>query len=49
MSSMSFRSSRPDRWVEPRQSMDPTQRMMRHGPVQPMHKPSFFARLLGLD
>ena len=48
MSSLSFRSSRPDNWVQPRPYTDPSQRYMRHGPILPMdEEPGFFARLFG--
>lgn len=47
MSSLSFRSSRPDRWVAPRAYTDANQRFMTHGPIQPMERPGFFARLFG--
>ena len=47
MASLSFRSSNPDRWTMPRPHRDPSTRFMMHGPIQPMHEPGFFARLLG--
>ncbi len=40
-----FRSSRPDDWSAPRPYSDPTYRHMAHGPILPMEKPGFFARL----
>ena len=49
MSSQSFRSSRPDRWTQPRPYRDATLRLMTHGPIQPMEEePGFLARLFGL-
>ncbi|ALE17476.1 hypothetical protein AMC99_02197 [Altererythrobacter epoxidivorans] len=47
MSSLSYRSSRPDGWVQPRPHVDASLRRMKHGPIQPMEQPGFFARLLG--
>ncbi|MDC0886726.1 hypothetical protein OAS19_02920 [Altererythrobacter sp.] len=47
MSSMSFRSSRPDGWISPRAKPDASLRYMNHGPIQPMEPPSFFERMLG--
>ncbi|NVD45517.1 hypothetical protein [Qipengyuania atrilutea] len=45
MSSMSFRSSRPDSWVEPRAYRDASLRLQKYGRVQPMHQPSLLERL----
>lgn len=45
MSSMSFRSSRPDSWVSPRPYRDASLRYLKHGPIRPMEEPGFFARL----
>jgi hypothetical protein len=45
MSSLSYRSSRPDVWVMPRPHRDPSLRYMTHGPILPMEEPGFFARL----
>ena len=47
MSSLTFRSSTPDRWVQPRPHRDASQRYMTHGPILPMDEPGFFARLFG--
>lgn len=47
MSAQSFRSSSPDRWTQPRQPMDPSERRLRYGRIQPMERPSLLARLLG--
>jgi hypothetical protein len=47
MSSLSYRSSRPDGWIQPRPHQDASLRYMKHGPIQPMHEPGFLARLLG--
>ncbi|WP_170304752.1 hypothetical protein [Croceicoccus estronivorus] len=48
MSSLIFRSSRPDTWTMPRPYSDPSLRYRKHGPVQPMTSPTFWERLLGL-
>ena len=45
MSSLSFRSSRPDNWVSPRPYSDASLRRMSHGPIQPMEQPGFLQRL----
>ena len=47
MSSLSFRSSRPDSWVHPRAYSDASMRYMTHGPILPMEQPSFFQRVFG--
>ncbi len=47
MSSLSYRSSRPDGWVQPRPHQDSSLRYMKHGPIQPMVEPGFLARLFG--
>ena len=47
MASLSYRSSRPDRWVMPRPHRDPSLRYMIHGPIRPMEEPGFWARLFG--
>ena len=47
MSSLSYRSSRPDGWVQPRAYSDPTHRYMKYGAIQPMEEPGFLARLFG--
>ena len=46
MSSLSYRSSRPDRWSTPRPYQDASLRLRTHGPIQPMDQPSLFSRLL---
>jgi len=46
MSSLTFRSSRPDTWTAPRPYTDPNLRMMKYGRVRPMNDDrSFFSRL----
>jgi hypothetical protein len=45
MSSLSFRSSRPDTWTSPRPPLDAGLRRMAHGKIQPMEQPGFFSRL----
>ncbi len=47
MSVATFRSSRPDRWVEPRPYCDATLRRHIHGPIVPMEHPGLIARLFG--
>jgi len=47
MSSLSYRSSRPDGWVSPRPHRDPSTRYMMHGPIQSMYQPSWLERLFG--
>lgn len=47
MSSLTFRSSRPDAWTQPRPHRDASLRRMTHGPIQPMHQPSWLERLFG--
>jgi hypothetical protein len=46
MSSLSFRSSRPDTWTSPRQPLDAGLRRMAHGKIRPMEQPGFLSRLL---
>ncbi|HEY8604879.1 MULTISPECIES: hypothetical protein [Tsuneonella] len=48
MSSLSFRSSRPDSWVSPRPYSDASLRLRKHGPIRPMEEPGLLARLFGL-
>ena len=47
MTSFTYRSSRPDGWIQPRPHQDPTLRYMNHGRILPMEEPGFFARLFG--
>jgi hypothetical protein len=47
MSGLQYRSSRPDRWTMPRPHQDASLRYIKHGAVQPMEQPGFFARLFG--
>lgn len=47
MSSLPHHSSRPDHWTQPRPHTDASLRFHKHGPIQPMHKPSLLERLLG--
>ncbi|WEK45889.1 MAG: hypothetical protein P0Y56_12755 [Candidatus Andeanibacterium colombiense] len=46
MSSLSFRSSRPDGWNSPRQPLDANQRRLAHGKILPMEQPGLLSRLL---
>jgi hypothetical protein len=46
MSSLTFRSSRPDSWTAPRPYSDPNLRMMKYGRIRPMDEDrGFFSRL----
>ena len=36
MSSLTYRSSQPDRWAMPRPHRDPSLRRMTHGPIRPI-------------
>ena len=45
MSSLTFRSSRPDRWISPRPYSDASLRRHIHGPIQPMEQPTLLQRL----
>ncbi|WP_171033092.1 hypothetical protein [Qipengyuania marisflavi] len=47
MSSLSFHSSRPDRWVNPKPYSDASLRHQHHGKILPMEQPGFLARLFG--
>lgn len=47
MSSINYRSSRPDRWTQPRAYQDASLRRRTHGKVLPMEQPGFLARLFG--
>ena len=47
MSSASFRSSRPDSWLQPRPYSDASLRYQTHGPIRPMEQPGILARLFG--
>ncbi|NNC60156.1 MAG: hypothetical protein HKO05_09215 [Erythrobacter sp.] len=47
MATSTYRSSRPDAWVQPRPYADPSVRMMKHGPIQPLTQPSLLSRLFG--
>ena len=47
MSSLTFRSSRPDRWTDPKGFNDASLRRMTHGKIQPMYQPTFLERLFG--
>ena len=49
MSSMSYRSSRPDRWIQPKPYSDSSLRYQMHGKILPMEgdEPGFLARLFG--
>ena len=50
MSSLSFHSSRPDQWVQPKPYSDSSLRYQMHGKILPMeqYEPGFLARLFGL-
>ena len=46
MSNYTSYSSMSDRWIRPRQSLDPTMRRQVHGPIRPMEEPGLLERLL---
>lgn len=48
MSGLSFRSSRPDSWMQPRPHSDPSTRLRKYGPIRPMEEPGLIARLFGM-
>lgn len=48
MASQIFRSSRPDGWILPKPYTDASLRYHKHGPIQPMDKPTLWERLVGL-
>lgn len=41
-------TTRPDPWMEPRQSLDPFRRHQAYGRIQPMQEPNWFERLMGV-
>jgi len=45
MSSLSFRSSRPDPWTSPRPPLDANRRRIAHGKILPMEEPGLLSRL----
>lgn len=47
MSSLSFRTSRPDGWTVPKAAHDSGLRRQVYGRIQPMEQPGFWARLFG--
>lgn len=47
MSAYSYRTSRPNNWVMPRQNLDGNQRLQAYGPIQPMDSPSLLERFFG--
>jgi len=47
MSSLQYRSSKPDQWTRPRPYQDASSRFRAHGPIQPMdYRRGFLARML---
>ena len=47
MATRCFRGSKPDPWIVPRPSSDPSARLRAYGPIRPMAAdPGFFRRLL---
>lgn len=44
MSSLQYRSSKPDAWTMPRAYQDASLRYMKHGPILPMEEPGMLAR-----
>jgi hypothetical protein len=47
MSSLHYKSSRPDHWTMPRPYQDASSRYIKHGPIRPMEEPGFWRRLFG--
>ena len=47
MSKITYRSSQPDPWSNPRPQRDPSQRYMTYGKLLPMEQPGFWQRLFG--
>lgn len=47
MSTRSYHSSRPDRWISPRPSSNPCLRAQAYGKIRPMEEPSWLERLFG--
>ena len=47
MSAHTYRSSRPDTWVQPRPYSDASARFAKHGAVLPMDEPGLLARWFG--
>lgn len=47
MSGLTFRSSRPDGWTQPRPFRDASLRHQMFGPIRPMEEPGLFQRLFG--
>ena len=45
--SINYRTSQPDRWVQPRPHRDASQRLMIYGKLMPMEQPGFWRRLFG--
>jgi hypothetical protein len=48
MSSLQYRSSKPDKWTQPRPFQDASLRLMTHGPIVPMEqedRPGLLRRL----
>ncbi|MCB2087350.1 MAG: hypothetical protein R3E18_10210 [Sphingomonadaceae bacterium] len=48
MSSLTFRSSRPDSWTMPRAHRDASQRYMAYGPIRPMEEPGLIEKLASI-
>ena len=48
MSSLPYKSSKPDQWTLPRPHQDASLRYRTHGPIRPMDRPGLVARLFGL-
>ncbi|MBD3728314.1 MAG: hypothetical protein IE933_01270 [Sphingomonadales bacterium] len=48
MTSLTYRSSKPDSWTLPRAHRDASQRLAAYGPIQPLAKPSLLERIFGL-
>jgi hypothetical protein len=48
MTAVRIHTSTPDRWTNPRPHTDAAIRRAKHGPIRPMHEPSWLERLFGL-
>ena len=47
MSNLSYSSSKPDAWIQPRPHRDASQRYITYGKLLPMEQPGFWQRLFG--
>ncbi|QIQ87055.1 hypothetical protein [Erythrobacter sp.] len=47
MTAVRIHTSAPDRWTSPRPHTDAALRRAKHGPIRPMHEPSWLEKLFG--